>query len=81
MLQAFRGENIPKKEEEVGFLFYGIRKLIKQRGREPQGTKMMSRVSYPCFFDHIPNRLDCGIVVVSCKVEENTKGSDFPSSK
>jgi hypothetical protein len=32
---TFRGEDIPKKEEKVGFLFNGIRKLMKHAGINP----------------------------------------------
>jgi len=42
---------------------------------------MMDGTSYPSFFDHIPHRLNCGVVVVSFKVEENTKGGDFSTSR
>ena len=41
---------------------------------------MMDGASYPSFFDHIPNRLNGCIVVVTCEVEENTKGGNLSAS-
>ena len=41
----------------------------------------MGDISYPGLFDHIPYWLDCGVAIVSRKIEENAKGSNFSASR
>lgn len=42
---------------------------------------MMDDAPYPSFFDHITNRLNCCIMVVSCKVKENTEGGNLSAPR
>lgn len=43
--------------------------------------KIMGGTSYPGFFDHLPYRLNCGVEIVSRKIVENAKGSNFSASR
>ena len=70
-----RERKLPDEQEKIRLFFDSIGKLCN--GKLTWWFAIELYRTYPSFFHHICHLLHGGIVVISCKVEQNSQGCNF----